>query len=76
MRVSVWPTDAGYLAYCRGYRGCRVLLDGKEVKRVFTADEERGEVICADLNDDGQVYAVGDEIATRTLRGKVRITKP
>lgn len=72
----MWKDDAGYLAYCRGYRGCKVFLDGVEVDRVFTADEERGEVICADLGPDNRPFIVGDEVATRTLHGKVRIVKP
>ena len=75
MRVSVWSSDAGYANYAE-YRGCTVTLNGAVVDRVFTADDELGEVICADLGPDNQPFLDGDEIATRTLRGKVVIQKP
>lgn len=76
MRVSVWPNDAGYLAYKRGYKGCKVTLDGVEVNRALMADEELGQVVRAALNENGQVYSVDEEIATETLYGLVKITKP
>ena len=71
----MWASDPGYSNY-PAYRGCRVTVDGDEVSRVFTADDERGEVVCAALNEEGQTYLDGDEIATETLRGKVCIHKP
>lgn len=76
MRVSVDQTDAGYINYRRGYQGCTVLLNGVKVDRVFTADEERGEVICADLDPNNQPFCVGDAVARRTLHGKVQIIPP
>lgn len=75
MRVSVLPIDSGYKNY-REYRGCKVLLDGQVIERVFTADDELGEVVRAAMNGDGQPYILDDEIATETLYGKVEIVRP
>jgi hypothetical protein len=72
----VRPSDIGHIAYLRGYRGCKVTLNGAVVDYVFTADEEAGEVICADLGPDNQPFIVGDEVAERTLHGVVRIVLP
>lgn len=75
MRVSVWPSDSGYANYAE-YGFCKVLLDGRQVKYAFTADEERGEVVRARLNADGEICLKGDEIDTETLYGKVEIIRP
>ena len=69
-------TDIGFIAYQRGYKGCTVTLDGEPVSHVFTADEERGEVICAALTDEGGVFLRGDKVAEVKLHGVVRITPP
>lgn len=74
MRISASILDSGYDAYqklCSEGKRVRVMLDGTEVKNVETADDAEGWVIKAKENELGQVYAVGDEIAKETLRGKV-----
>lgn len=74
MRVSADDKDPGYELYQRlrsEGKEIRTMLDGVEVKHVETADDAEGWIIKAKLNELGQVYAVGDEVARETLRGKV-----
>lgn len=74
MRVSVWPADAGYKNY-RQWMGCKVYVDGELVERVFTADTDLGEVICAKVDERGAVVIEGDQIAEQVIRGRVKLIK-
>lgn len=74
MRVSVFPTDSGYVNYPE-WRGCKVYVDGALVEKVFTADTEQGYVVCAELDTDGSVVIRGDEVGECTIRGKVELVK-
>lgn len=53
-----------------------ITLDGQRVERCLVADEEEGYVVQHKLNAAGQVFLEGDEIATETLYGVVRIIDP
>lgn len=50
-----------------------VCLDGVEVKHVYTADDEKGEVISAVLDERGYVATENGEVKRQTLYGTVRI---
>lgn len=67
MRISIDPTDPGFSE--TGFL-TRVLLDGNELHRCITADEELGEAIC--WGD----HVRHDIIERVTLRGKVTIILP
>jgi hypothetical protein len=77
MRLSVDPTDSGYVREALGSR-VRVLLDGVEIRCVFTADEERGLVIVADLDEFGRsrLDHARRAIRKKTLYGLVRVEIP
>ena len=73
MRLSVLKDDPGYHPHAAG--GALVFLNDAQVKRCFSADEERGVVVCADLDDAGRVR-LNDrrtEVLKKTLHGRVRI---
>lgn len=56
--------------------GARVLvfLDGVEQRRRCVAyDADAGTVTRAKLNEAGEIYCVGDEIAMETVSGKVEV---
>jgi hypothetical protein len=78
MRVSCIPGDEAY----RGglFVGCRatVTLDGAPVQKCFTADEERGLVVVADLDEHNRLQLTHDkkDVRRKTLRGVVRIQFP
>lgn len=74
MRVSVRRDDPGYANYAK-WIGCTVLVDGKVVEKVFTADTDAGMVICADTGPDGRLGIRGHEVAERVLYGKVELRK-
>ncbi|HHJ4333737.1 TPA: hypothetical protein ACQJNN_005142 [Citrobacter freundii] len=74
MRLTVLDDDPGrkinlaqerYTAY----------LDGVEVKHVFTADDEKGEVIAAVPDERGYVTVENGEVKRRSLYGKVTIKR-
>ena len=67
----MWQSDAGYANFGRG--GWEVKLDGTVIERVFTADTDLGEVVCAKMDAAGHLVLDGDEVATLTLRGHVEI---
>ena len=73
MRISSRPGDPGYNRLACG--GITVYLDGAEVHRCFTADEERGLVVVADLDGQYRTRAnhKGTDVRTRELHGVVRI---
>ena len=85
MRVSTWEHDTGYVNFDE-YKGSAVYVDGVKIEKVFIADDELGEVVCADLDENGNIYTIpytgygahsGErDIATRTVRGRVEIVKP
>lgn len=50
-----------------------VFLDGIEVKHVFTADDEKGEVIAAVPDERGYMTTENGEVKRHTLYGSVRI---
>lgn len=76
MRLSTNEKDPGFREWCRiksEGKEPKVLLDGVEQDYVETADEERGEVVKCSLNELGDIFVVGDDVARETLRGKVEI---
>ncbi|HDR2381254.1 TPA: hypothetical protein QCH82_004099 [Enterobacter kobei] len=50
-----------------------VYLDGVEVKHVFTADDEKGEVIAAVHDEYGHMVVENGEVKRQALFGNVRI---
>ncbi|HEG4368850.1 hypothetical protein [Klebsiella oxytoca] len=52
-----------------------VFLDGVEVKHVFTADDEKGEIIAAVPDERGYMTAENGEVKRQTLYGEVVITR-
>ncbi|MGJ7727764.1 hypothetical protein ACSF6F_16025 [Escherichia coli] len=50
-----------------------VYLNGVEVKHVFTADDEKGEVIAAVPDERGYMTTDNGEVKRQTLYGSVRI---
>lgn len=73
MRLSTRVDDPGYSLI---HFGTRVFLDGAEMERVFTADEEQGLVVVVDVDEDGRIRIKGGEVQTKTLQGSVRIELP
>lgn len=74
MRITVLDNDPGRRINQKIER-YTVYLDGVEVKHVFTADDEKGEVIAAVLNDRGYMTAENGGVKMQTLYGQV-IIKP
>ncbi|MFN4623579.1 hypothetical protein [Klebsiella pasteurii] len=74
MRLTVFDNDPGE----RNVPGCEritVHLDGIEVKYVFSADDDKGEVIAAVLDSRGHINAENGEVKRQTLYGTVRIER-
>ncbi len=76
MRVSTRHDDPGYLGgevVCAA--GVRVLLDGVEVPRCVTADEELGLVVTQVVDERGRVKlnAAQSDVLLETRRGVVRL---
>lgn len=74
MRVTVLDGDPGRKINLARER-YKVYIDGVEVKHVFTADDEKGEVIAAVLDDHGYMTAENGEVKRQSLYGRV-IIKP
>ncbi|EAO2313189.1 hypothetical protein AL922_17495 [Salmonella enterica subsp. enterica serovar Senftenberg] len=74
MRITVLDDDPGRRISPTQERYA-VYLDGVEVKHVFTADDEKGEVIAAVLNDRGYMTAENGELKRQSLYGKVTIKR-
>ncbi|EAZ0187117.1 hypothetical protein BFX96_04680 [Salmonella enterica] len=74
MRLTVLDDDPGRKINLAQER-YTVYLDGVEVKHVFTADDEKGEVIAAVLNDRGYMTAENGELKRQSLYGKVTIKR-
>lgn len=50
---------------------CHVFLDGIPQERVVEADTNGGWLVRCKLNDDGLIFAEGEEIATEKVFGTV-----
>lgn len=74
MRLTVLDDDPGRKINLAQER-YTVYLDGVEVKHVFTADDEKGEVIAAVLDERGYVVAENGEVKRQTLYGAVIIKR-
>lgn len=72
MRLTVLDDDPGRKINLSKER-YSVYLNGVEVKHVFTADDENGEVIAAVPDERGYMTAENDEVKRHTLYGSVRI---
>lgn len=72
MRLTVLDDDPGRKIDLRKERYL-VLVDGKEIKNVFSADDEKGEVIAAELDPDGFMVAENGEVKRITIHGTVEI---
>lgn len=51
----------------------KITLDGKVLKGCISADEEKGEVLCYEYDEQGEVRTTGEYINCRRLFGKVEI---
>ncbi|MER1497335.1 MULTISPECIES: hypothetical protein [Enterobacter cloacae complex] len=74
MRITVLDDDPGRKINLAQER-YKVYIDGVEVKHVFTADDERGEVIAAVTDERGYITAECGEVKRQTLYGKVTIKR-
>ncbi|EJR7284079.1 MULTISPECIES: hypothetical protein [Citrobacter freundii complex] len=74
MRLTVLDDDPGRKIDLRKERYL-VLVDGKEIKHAFTADDEKGEVIAAELDHDGFIVVDNGEVKRIAIRGTVEIKR-
>ncbi|WP_320703570.1 hypothetical protein [Enterobacter asburiae] len=74
MRITVLDDDPGRKINLTRER-YKVYIDGVEVKHVFTADDEKGEVIAAVLDDRGYMTAENGEVKRQTFYGRVIIQR-
>lgn len=74
MRLTVLDDDPGRKINLAQER-YTVFLNGAEVKHVYTADDEKGEVISAVLDERGYVATDNAEVKRQTLYGTVRIER-
>ncbi|CAH3860963.1 hypothetical protein VXI92_004585 [Enterobacter hormaechei] len=74
MRITVLDDDPGRKINLAQER-YKVYIDGVEVKHVFTADDEKGEVIAAVTDERGYIKAEYGEVKRQTLYGKVTIKR-
>lgn len=72
MRITVLDDDQGRKINI-GEERFRILLDGKEMERVITADDVKGEVVYFPLDESGHLIRDGDEIKSLTAYGRVEI---
>ncbi|HAU4359679.1 hypothetical protein [Klebsiella oxytoca] len=72
MRLTVLDDDPGRKIDLRKERYL-VLVDGKEIKNVFSADDEKGEVIAAEIGSDGFIVVENEEVKRITIYGSVEI---
>lgn len=75
MRISVEENDPGFRRFLEvnARYAIGVTLDGVEQSKVLTADESAGEVKRCATDCDGRLVLDGDEVATETLMGFVKI---
>lgn len=74
MRITVLDDDPGRKINLARER-YKVYIDGVEVKHVFTADDEKGEVIAAVTDERGYIKVEYGEVKRQTLYGKVTIKR-
>ncbi|EOG9330058.1 hypothetical protein ACLLB4_005240 [Klebsiella pneumoniae] len=74
MRLTVLDDDPGERIE-PGRERITVYLNGVEVKHVFSADDDKGEVISAVLDSRGYLTAEDGEVKRQTLLGQVRIER-
>ena len=74
MRLTVLDGDPGRKIN-PGVERYTVYLDGVEVKNVYTADDEKGEVISGVLDERGYLATENGEVKRQTLYGSVRIER-
>ncbi|WP_410676880.1 hypothetical protein [Citrobacter braakii] len=74
MRLTVLDDDPGRKIDLRKERYL-VLVDGKEIKKVFMADDEKGEVIAAELDHNGLMVAENGQVKRIVLHGTVEIKR-
>lgn len=75
MRLTVLEDDPGeYIE--PGRERITVYLNDVEVKFVFSADDDKGEVIAAVRDSHGQFTIENGEVKRKTLFGQVRIVRP
>ncbi|MCK7098667.1 hypothetical protein L8P93_14055 [Enterobacter kobei] len=74
MRITVLDDDPGRKIII-GLERYTVFLNGEEVKHVFTADDEKGEVISAVLDERGYMTVENGNVKQQTLYGKVTIKR-
>ncbi len=74
MRLTVLNNDHGERIW-PGRERITVYLNGVGGKYVFTADDQKGEVIAAALDCLGNLIAENGEIKRRKLLGQVRIER-
>lgn len=55
------------------WRHLKVFVDGEEMELCTEANEEEGWALGFDSDESGKTYRDGDDVARRTLRGKVEI---
>lgn len=72
MRITVLDGDPGRKINPAQER-YKVYIDGVEVKHVFTADDEKGEVIAAVLDDRGYMTVENGEVKRQSFYGRVII---
>ncbi|BCL09223.1 hypothetical protein ACVS8I_001213 [Escherichia coli] len=74
MRLTVLDDDPGERIE-PGHERITVYLNSVEVKHVFSADDDKGEVIAAVLDSRGYLTAENGEVKRQTLLGQVRIER-
>ncbi|HGW6140497.1 hypothetical protein [Klebsiella pneumoniae] len=74
MRITALDDDPGRKVN-PGMEQYAVFLYGVEVKHVFTADSDKGEVIAAVLDSQGDLAAENGEVKRETLFSHVRIER-
>ncbi|MDM2932001.1 hypothetical protein [Citrobacter sp. Cu233] len=74
MRLTVLDDDPGRKIN-PGVERYAVFLNGAEVKHVYSADDDKGEVISAVLDERGYVATENGELKRQTLFGKVIIKR-
>ena len=67
------PGTHGYMQHGGSNANWSVTMDGKEISQVVTADTDAGEILANELNEHGNVFVRGHEVARRTLQGHVRV---
>lgn len=75
-RFSVSKDDPGHEAFIQqGHHNAAwsVLLDGKEIPKVVTADTSAGEILVNEVNDQGRVFIRDGILAQKTLHGNVQV---